>query len=353
MKTTTIVATLLLSAGLSFGQEGAKPAPAGPAKTEPAQAAHPVAPKPEEVAAFGKPLDYFETTDLTTVSTGHGWSEGPLWWNGKLYICDLAMSRISTITPGDTKATLFRDNADKPAGSAVDPQGRLIISHFSGGKAAEGKGTPAKLSGGKVTRTEVDGTIATILDNIDGKPLGPCNDLAIRADGTIYTTDFGGAKENRNIIKIAPDGKATVLPSTFEQANGLALSPDESILYVAEYKGNAIKAFDVQADGSLSNERVFVDLKDERGKGRCDGLKVDEKGNIYTTGPGGVWVVSAKGEKLARLNVSNAANVAFGGDDHKTLFICAGSKVYSVKTKIAGAQSKAMSAPAASAPAKK
>lgn len=357
MKTTTIVASLLLSAGLAFGQEAPKPARTEPAKAEPAPAAHPApaAPKAEELAPFGKPLDYFETTELTTISTGHGWSEGPLWWNGKLYFCDLALSRISTITPGDAKAMLLRDDADKPAGAAVDPQGRLIIAHFSGGMTEEGAGEKMKLSGGKVTRTDADGTISTILDNIDGKPLGPCNDLAIRADGTIYTTDFGGAKVNRNIIKIAPDGKASVLPSTFDQANGLALSPDESILYVAEYKGGAIKAFDVQADGSLSNERVLVDFKDEKGKGRCDGLKVDEKGNVYTTGPGGIWVVSPKGEKLARLDVKNAANVAFGDADRKTLFICAGSKVLSVKTKFAGAASKAPapSASAATTPAKK
>jgi gluconolactonase len=278
------------------------------------------------------------------------WSEGPLWWNNKLYFCDLVAGTISTIAPGETKPTVIRENADRPAGAALDREGRLLIAHFSGGQKLSEKST-----GGKVTRTEADGKVTTVLDNIDGKALGPCNDLAVRTDGTIYTTDFGGAKEGRNIIRISPDGKATVLPSTFEQANGLALSPDEATLYVAEYRGAAVKAFDVAADGSLSNERVLVDLKSEKGsgknEGRCDGLKTDEKGNIYTTGPGGIWVVSPKGEKLARLDVHSAANLAFGGADRKTLYICAGSKILSVRTKFAGAAPHAIVPSTPAAPA--
>jgi gluconolactonase len=331
MKNTTFVVSLFLSCGLAIAQES-KPAEA----PKPAAAPAAATPAPATPAApVGKPLDYFETTELTTVSTGHMWSEGPLWWNGKLLFCDLADNKISTIAPGDAKAAVLKDNADKPAGAAVDGQGNLIIAHFSGGKA-----NGEKTTGGKVTKLAADGTMTTILDSIDDKPVGPCNDFAVRADGTIYVTDFGGGKDNRNIIKIAPDGKATVVPSNFQQANGLALSPDETVLYVAEYRGQALKAFDVTADGSLSNERVFVDFKSD-GNGRCDGLKVDEQGNVYTTGPGGIWVISPKGEKLARLDVKSAANLAFGGEDRKTLFICAGSKVLSVKTKIAGAARKA------------
>lgn len=332
MNTTTLIASLLLSAGFAFGQGTTTPAhePAKPTETKPENKPEPKQePQAEVLAPFGKPLDFFETTALTKVATGQFFTEGPLWWNGKLLFCDLAKETISTIVPGEASPTKFRDAADQPAGSALDTQGRLLIAHFKGGK---------------VTRTEADGTVTTILDTVGDQKLGRCNDLAVRSDGTIYTTDFNGGKDGRNIIKVAPDGKAALLPSTFKAANGLALSPDQSVLYVADYGDKLVKAFDVVADGTLSNERVFVNFKDyytsPKIRGNPDGLKVDEIGNLYTTGPSGIWVVSPKGELLARLDVANAANVAFGGDDRKTLFITAGTTIYSVKTKHAGAAPK-------------
>jgi gluconolactonase len=343
MKYLTPVAFVLISTGLAFGQATEAPKPAA----QPEAPKAPAAPKPPSApqapaAPFGKPLDFFEGTEFTTVSAdGHFFTEGPLWWNGKLYFCDLAGDSIGTVVPG-AKAEVIRNEATRPAGAAVDMQGRLLIAHFGGGMESGVTPKGEKTFGGRVTRTELDGTITTILDSIDGKPMGPCNDLVVRADGSIYVTDFGGGKDGRSLIRIAPDGKTSILPSTFQSANGIAFSPDESVLYVAEYKTNAIKAFDVTTDGSLSNERVLVDLKDEPGRGKCDGLKVDVQGNIYTTGPGGVWVISPRGEKLARLDTPGSlSNVAFGGADRKTLFITAGSKIYSVKTKIAGAASKA------------
>lgn len=351
MKNTTFVVSLFLSCGLAIAQES-KPAETPKPADAPKTAAPATAPAPKvlpPIVTVGKATDYFESTELTKVASGHKFVEGPLWWNGKLLFCDLVDAKISTIAPGDSSAAVFRDQADRPAGAALDAQGRLIIAHFAGGKASG-----EKTFGGKVTRTEADGTVTTILDSIDDKPLGPCNDFAVRSDGSIYVTDFGGGKDNRNIIKIGTDGKATVLPSTFRQANGLAFSPDETVLYVADYGARAVKAFDVAADGSISNERVFVDFKDDYTstdvRGLPDGMKVDEAGNLYTTGPRGIWVISPKGERLAHLEVKGSANVAFGGEDRKTLFICAGQQILSVKTKIAGAARKT-AAPASSTPA--
>lgn len=324
MKNTTFVVSLILSCGLAVAQES-KPATDAP-KPAAAPAAPAAAPAPAAPAAtIGKPLDYFETTELTTLVTGQIFTEGPLWWNGKLLFCDLGGGKLSTIVPGEPAPTLFRDNADQPAGATLDLEGRLLVAHFRGGK---------------VTRTAADGTVTTLVDTAGDQKLGQCNDVVVRADGSIYTTDFNGGADNRNIIRVAPDGKATVLPSSFKKANGLAFSPDQSVLYVADFAGRLLKAFDVTADGSLSNERVFIDFKDEYAtpgvRGNPDGIKVDTAGNVYTTGPGGIWVLSPKGEKLARLNMNNANNIAFGGDDNKTLFICAATKVFSVKTKIAG-----------------
>lgn len=336
----SMIAVLVCSCGVAFGQgEPAKPSDTAPKPLvqTPTPPTPPAAPKaPEVVEPFGKVLDYFETTELTTVASGHMFTEGPLWWNGKLLFCDLAASSISTITPGkDASATTFRDDADQPAGSALDLEGRLLVAHFKGGK---------------VTRTAADGTVSIILETVADQKVGKCNDLVVRADGSIYTTDFSGGKDGRNIIRIAPDGKASILPSTFKASNGVAFSPDESVLYVADYGDKLVKAFDVVADGTLSNERVFVDFKAEKGRGTPDGLKVDTAGNLYTTGPGGIWVVSSKGEKLARLDANNVSNMTFGGEDRKTLFITAGSKVYSVKAKHAGVAPKTAKPAAASPP---
>ncbi len=327
MKNTTFVVSLFLSCGLAIAQES-KPAEAP--KPAAAPAAPVAAPAPAApLATIGKPLDYFETTELTTVATGQVFTEGPLWWNGKLLFCDLG-GKISTIAPGESAPTVIRENADQPAGAALDLEGRLLITH---------------MKGGSISRTAADGTVTTLIDTADGKKLGRCNDLVVRADGSIYATDFAGGADNRNLIRVAPDGKATILPSSFKSANGLAFSPDQSILYVADFGGKLLKAFDVAADGSVSNERVFIDFKDEYAnasvRGNPDGVKVDSAGNVYCTGPGGIWVLSPKGEKLARLNMNNTNNIAFGGDDNKTLFICATTKVFSVKTKIAGAARKA------------
>lgn len=319
MKTCTLLAAAALTAlpGLqTLAQE--KPATAPAAPSTPAQPAKPEA--SESKPAIGHEA-VFESAELTEVTTGFKFAEGPLWWGDKLVVCDLGGSVVYTFTPGkDEKPVVFRDASESAAGSTLDREGRLLLAHFAG----------------KITRTEKDGTVKVIADKCDDQPLGKCNDVVVRTDGTIYFTDFAGGKTGRSVLRIAPDGKVIACKGDFKAANGLTFSPDEKILYVADYGAKLVKAFDVAASGELSNEREFVNFKGEAGGGTPDGMKVDTAGNLFTTGPGGVWVIKPDGTKLAKLPVRGMSNVAFGGADGKTLYITAGAKAYSVKVKVAG-----------------
>jgi gluconolactonase len=128
----------------------------------------------------------------------------------------------------------------------------------------------------------------------------------------------------------------TLLNDGFFRPNGLAFSPDESLLYINDSEHGLVKAFDVESDGSLSGERMFAEVKGEA-PGCPDGMKVDGEGNVWVTGPGGIWVFSPSGEKLGLIEVPEvAANLTFGGADRKTLFITASTSLYRIKVNVAG-----------------
>jgi gluconolactonase len=290
------------------------------------------------------------------VSEGFTFTEGPLWREGKLLVCDLSKGVVSTLTPREddpstteletwTRET-FREPSDRAAGSALDPQGRLLLAHFAG----------------KVTRTETDGTITTLADSCatgEAKvPLARCNDLAVRRDGVIFFTDFGKkGSDSKGLFRITPreGGETTVesLDKDFNAANGVALSHDEKTLYVADYGKNVILAYDVSAGGAVSNRRVFADLSKEEGQGRTDGLKSAPDGRVFTTGPGGVWVLSPTGETLEQLEVEGgASNLCLGGEDGRTMFITSGPRVLSVRLVPTSALRNPVPVPAMEAPKK-
>jgi sugar lactone lactonase YvrE len=280
----------------------------------------------------------FAALKPTLVCEGIKFAEGPLWWKDAILVCDLAGSVVYRVTPSadDTPAVpeVFRENTSSAAGATLDPQGRLMLAHF----------------GGFLSRTEADGTITKLPSqwtNAEGAsvPLAKCNDLAIRRDGTIYFTDFGGktgpdkslTTKGLFIARGATEGAdATAITLTnadadFAAANGVALSPDERTLYVADYGKNQIFKYAVADDGSLSGRTLFADLSAEKTRGRTDGLKVRKDGTVFTTGPGGIWVIASDGSIKTRLDLeSGASNVAFG-EGHEILFITAGSKVWSIR----------------------
>ena len=181
-------------------------------------------------------------------------------------------------------------------------------------------------------------------DRYEGQRLNSPNDLAVKSDGSIYFTDppYGISKEQEElgfygVYRLGNDGKLTLLVKDLVMPNGIAFSPDEQKLYVNNSEAGYIGVFDVKSDGTVTNERVFAELKDASQSGVPDGLKVDLEGNVYSTGPGGVWILSPSGKLLGRISVpETATNLAWGECDRNTLYIAGSKSLYRIRHKIAG-----------------
>ena len=165
----------------------------------------------------------------------------------------------------------------------------------------------------------------------------------MHSNGSIYFTDppYGILPDLGDIgffgvYRVDTDGSITLLVSDFIRPNGLAFSPDESVLYIDDTEHRHVRAFDVQSDGSLTNDRVFVDMNVEA-QGSPDGLKVDVEGNLYITGGGGLWVVEPDGNHVGTVAFPELpSNVAFGGPDNCTIYVTARTSVFSIQGKVAG-----------------
>jgi gluconolactonase len=247
-------------------------------------------------------------------------SEGPYWRDdGTLVFSDIPANRIYRWTPADS-ATVFLEPSGRTNGISADSAGRLLLAQHEG----------------RVARLNEDGTIDTLAASYEGKRLNSPNDLDVFADGSIYFTDppYGVAQSDREldfsgVYRLHPDGTLELLTRELSRPNGIVFSPDQSRLYVADSEETVVHVYDVGADGSISNRRVFADPTDADAEGTTDGMEVDEAGNLYTTGPGGVWIYAPDGTCLARIDVpGQSTNLAFGGPDRKTLFVTTDSAVY-------------------------
>lgn len=255
--------------------------------------------------------------------------EGPIWHpDGFLLFSDIPANIIYKFA-SNQQVEIFRRPSGKANGNTLDKENRLIT---------------AEHENRRVSRTEKDGKVITLADRYEGKRLNSPNDLAVKSDGSIYFTDprYGIAKEQEElgfygVYRLAPDGKLTLLVKDLVMPNGLAFSPDEQKLYVNNSEAGYIAVFDVNSDGTVSNSRVFAELKDSGKSGVPDGLKVDLEGNVYSTGPGGVWILSPEGQLLGRISVpETATNLAWGESDRKTLYITGSKSLYRIRLKIAG-----------------
>jgi len=266
------------------------------------------------------------------LATGFQFTEGPVWHEGDgfLLFSDIPSNRIQRWQPG-AETAVFREPSGNSNGLTYDKQGRLIACEHSNRR---------------VSRTEPDGTITVLAERYQGKRLNSPNDVVVRSDGSIYFTDppYGLKKQKegkeldfQGVYRISPDGKTlTLLVDDFEKPNGLAFSPDETVLYIDDTARNHIRAFDLKPDGTLANGHVFAEMK-SKDRGGADGMKVDVEGNVYCTGPGGVWVFSPQGEHLGRIVAPEIpANCAWGGKDWKTLYLTARTSLYCVKLGIQG-----------------
>ena len=189
-------------------------------------------------------------------------------------------------------------------------------------------------------RLEKDGTRTTLADRYEGKLLNGPNDVVMKSDGTLYFTDRGSGLQNptdrelpfRGVFRLK-EGKLQVIVKDDPQGvipNGIAFSRDEKHLYLTNE--TEIKIFDVQPDGSVANGRVFIDVRAAKGTGTADGMKVDRRGNVYATVPGGIWIVSAAGKHLGSIfTPTRPTNVEFGDADGKGLYVTSGKSLWRIQ----------------------
>ena len=275
--------------------------------------------------------DIVESMDVECPATGFQFTEGPLWHpDGHWLFVDTRPNLIYKLVPGGAPE-VAREESGRSNGLTFDLQGRLVM--------CEGHGR-------RVSRMEPDGAITTLADTWEGRRLNRPNDVVARSDGSVYFTDPGmdradeGPREMdfNGVFQITPDGVLRLALRDVPYPNGLALSPDERTLYVANTRAEMeVRAFDVLPDGSLSRPRVFADLSAGQGEGAPDGMKVDVEGRVYCTGPGGLWVFDSSGQHIGVIPFPETpANCAWGGADHRTMLFTARTSVYSMRMKTQG-----------------
>ena len=270
-----------------------------------------------------------ETTQAERLATGFLFTEGPLWHpDGFYYFVDIRRSNLHRITPGKP-AELVRADTGEGNGTTFDLQGRLVICE--GGHR-------------RVTRWSADGRSEVLVDRYEGKRLNRPNDVVCKSDGSLWFTDPGlrvplAERElpYAGVYRIAADGVVTLMADC-EYPNGLAFSPDERTLYVANTRWTAyIHAFELDAAGKVLRRRIFADMSSDEPDGVPDGMKVDVEGRVYCTGPGGTWVFAADGRRLGIIRTPEIpANLAFGVPDLKTLFFTARTSIYTLRVTTPG-----------------
>jgi gluconolactonase len=290
----------------------------------------------QDLVASDAPID--------RVAGGFIFTEGPVWRGGALLFSDIPNKRIVRWRrlPEGPEVTTFATGMSN--GLTLDRQGRVLA---------------AEHDGRRVTRIGEDGTRTVLAERFQGKRLNSPNDIVVRSDGTIYFTDppygvkplppgtarpanwwtqpiEGRELPTQGVYRLTPEGALTLVADDFALPNGLAFSPDESVLYIDDSARKHIRALEVRPDGTLGKSRVLLDMASDD-PGVPDGLKVDVRGNVFSTGPGGVWVCRPDGTLLGRIVLPELpANLAWG-EDGNALFVTARTSVYRIPTKTRGA----------------
>jgi gluconolactonase len=281
---------------------------------------------------------------IEKIATGFTFTEGPLWRpEGVLWFSDIPGNLVRSVSAtGELKVLIQNagglDNA--PPGALVGPNGMI----------ADRDGNVLLCQHGmrRIVRVGKDLAMTPYLEKFEGKRFNSPNDLVYRSDGALYFTDppYGLTKQDDDPAKelkfngvfLYSGGKLKAIIKDLIRPNGLAFSPDEKILYVAESdeKKRSWMRYDVAGDGSLSNGRVFYDLAGAKEQGIPDGMKVDSQGNIYAAGPEGVWVFSPDGRHLGTIQPGETAANCGWGRDGRTLFITASTSVYRIRLSVPG-----------------
>jgi gluconolactonase len=280
--------------------------------------------------------------EVERVATGFTFTEGPIWNRDGEFL-------LFSDMPGDVRRRWSeRDGvqevmrpSNKGNGLVYDADGNLLVCEHATSL---------------LVRERPDGTRETVASHFRGKELNSPNDVITRSDGTIYFSDptfgrvpgFGVERDVelgfQAVYRIPPGGgepQLAVPEDEFEQPNGLCFSPDESLLYINDTPRALIRVYDVAADGTLSNSRLFFEGigRGVIAEGIPDGMKCDERGDVWVTGPGGVWVISPAAERLGVIEVpENTGNLTWGGPDWRTLYIPSSTSLYRIRTKVASAR---------------
>jgi gluconolactonase len=263
---------------------------------------------------------------LEKVAGGFTFTEGPVWdKKGFLYVSDEVQNAIFRVYP-DGRKEVALSIAD-PDGSTFDRRGRLIS-------------TASVLRA--VIAVEPEGRYTVLAGQYEGKKFNSPNDVVTGPDGAIYFTDPNlnlpkGEKQEipfQGVYRLGDDGSVTLLTSDLAQPNGLAFSPDGRRFYVDDTRTREIRVYDFMPGAKLANGRI---LATQEGRGAADGLRVDRQGNLWVTGPLGIWIWTPEGQHLGTIVLPvNAANLAWGDSDYRTIYITARDTVYRLKTKMQG-----------------
>jgi gluconolactonase len=318
---------------------------------------------PLKVDRLNAGLDAIVPADATIerVATGFTWVEGPIWIPaGYLMFAEITSNSIRKVTPDGTVSTFMQPSGYKGTtpyggkepgsnGMTLDRSGRLTVAGH------------AQRDVWRLESLDAGAQVTVLADSYQGKKLNSPNDLVYKSDGSLYFTDppYGlPTQDDTDPIKELKVNGVYRIPKAFDQTpgaapardrlqlvatdlprpNGIAFSPDEKYLYVDNSQPKKLwMRYRVKADGGLRDAKVFYDATSDTRPGAPDGMKVDTQGNVYSTGPGGVWIFSPEGKALGVILLpERGANVNWGGTDRKTLYITASSSIYRVTLKVPG-----------------
>ena len=289
-----------------------------------------LAPELDRIVAASAPIQHL----ADGFGGAQGPAEGPVWWKeaGHLVFSDIHNNKRMKYEP-EKGVSLALEPTNRANGLTRDLQGRLVACEHDSRR---------------VTRQEPDGSITVIANSFQGRRLNRPNDVVVKSDGCIYFTDpwtSPAAPEQwdltfSGVYRVTPDrGTLSLLADDFVLPNGLAFSPDETLLYINDTRRGHIRAFELLPSGMLAKhtDRVFADLSGPE-PGVPDGMKVDVEGNVYCGGAGGIWILDKLGKKLGRIlhGAPATTNIAFGGADWKTLYFTSRNHLGAVKVQIPG-----------------
>ena len=278
---------------------------------------------------FAKLID--PKTNIEKIADGFSFTEGPVWdqVNNRLLFSDIPSNKIFSWS-SDHGVSIYRFPSNFSNGLTFDSHGNLI--------ACEHQSRSISIENSR------NGTM-TLANSYNGLKLNSPNDVISSRDGSILFTDpiyglragMGGpAKQElsfQGVFRLSPhNGQLELITDTFERPNGLVLSPDENYLYIGDTVRQHIRIFEVSKDWKISGGQVWAELWDDAYVGRPDGMKVDNHGNLFSTGPGGIWVFDNKANLLGRIFLpEKTSNLAWGDEDQKSLYITSSSVIYRIR----------------------